>query len=45
MTRDHRRYGPAIPERAPRGSILTDIAAGLLAVVLGALVVALVWAL
>jgi len=45
MTRDRNRYGPHIPERAPRGSILTDLAAGVLAVLLGALIVALVWVL
>ena len=45
MTRDRNRYGPHIPERTPRGCLGTDIAAGLLTVLLGALIVALVWAL
>ena len=45
MTRDRNRFGPHIPERAPRGCLGTDIAAGLLVVLLGALIVALVWVL
>jgi len=30
MTRDNRRYGPALPAPRLRGNILTDIAAGAL---------------
>ncbi len=45
MTRDRNRYGPHIPPAAPAGSILTDALALVLAIVLGALIVALVWAL